>query len=344
VSAYRRYFGSWSAALAELGLKPWGSRRYTNDELVGMLRDLADDLGHAPTHSELKARDELPASSTFRRRFGSWRGALQAAGLCPAPSAALHLSPSNRGYDCEMLLDELREIVEELGRAPVIRELPKFGAAGKSTYQRYFGSWSAALKQLGVEPAVRRYTRDELLDALHDLANDLGRSPYVSEMDARHDLPASDTFKTRFGSWNDALAEAGLPVHAQKEVYDRDTLLEQLRGAVEQLGRVPAVRELRELGCADYTTYRSHFGSWKAALKELGLEPHGSPRYGSEELLRMLRDLARELGHVPSGPELDAQEGLPAAVTYGSRFGSWNNALREAGLTPRYPSPKTEDS
>jgi len=43
------HFGSWHAALAEIGLQPQvGNKLYERDELLDILRHLAEDLGHPP--------------------------------------------------------------------------------------------------------------------------------------------------------------------------------------------------------------------------------------------------------------------------------------------------------
>jgi hypothetical protein len=61
----------------------------------------------------------------------------------------------------------------------------------------------------------------------------------------------------------------------------------------------------------------------------------GNTRYERDELLDVLRDLDRALGHPPSQAELRERERLPHPSTYKYRFGSWNKALEAAGLTPR---------
>ncbi len=82
---YIRYFGSWRAALAEVGLKPHRSKKYVyeREELLDMLRALANELGHTPTTPELMERDDLPHPTTFVQRLGGWNKGLEEAGLTP---------------------------------------------------------------------------------------------------------------------------------------------------------------------------------------------------------------------------------------------------------------------
>ena len=97
------------------------------------------------------------------------------------------------------------------------------------------------------------------------------------------------------------------------------------------------MRELREFEGPDPTTYAAHFGSWRAALAEVGLEPRTSRRYESDELLQILRELAEELGHTPTIADLQARKELPSPYTYRDRLGRWNEALGQARLRPRHP-------
>jgi hypothetical protein len=177
----------------------------------------------------------------------------------------------------------------------------------------------------------QRYSQQQLIEKLQEMAARLGRSPTSVEATADPDVPSHTTYVKHFGSWTAALRAAGLPVVG----YDRETLLEMLREAIAELGRTPVGRELAELGLPWAATYAKHFGSWAAALAELGLEPKGNTRYGRDELLDVLRDLDVELGHAPSQAELRERERLPHPSTYKYRFGSWNKALEAAGLTPR---------
>jgi hypothetical protein len=53
-------------------------------------------------------------------------------------------------------------------------------------------------------------------------------------------------------------------------------------------------------------------------------------RYTDEQLLAILQARTHELGRVPTQTEI-----RPSYAAYVYRFGSWANAIRAAGLTPR---------
>src|SRR5207302_7910797 len=59
------HFGSWNAAKREAGLVP---RRFaTREELVGLLRELGEELGRLPTAKDLERRRRSPSSEPSDR-------------------------------------------------------------------------------------------------------------------------------------------------------------------------------------------------------------------------------------------------------------------------------------
>lgn len=76
---YQNRFGSWEAALEAAGFEPTGMI-YSEEKLLADLREMGQELGRPPSSGEM--RTEGPHSAkTYQRRFGSWAGALDAAGF-----------------------------------------------------------------------------------------------------------------------------------------------------------------------------------------------------------------------------------------------------------------------
>ena len=320
---------------------------YTDEFLLGILRNLADELGHVPTSHELRDRRDLPNPATYIRKFGSWRNTLARLGMeSRADSAYL--------TDAE-LLDALRDLAAELDRPPTVQELmarPDLPASG--TYVHRFGGWSNALEAAGLDARYRRplaYTDKQLLDALRNLAAKLGRTPAGRELLGRRGLPSPSTYQRRFGSWNNALDAAGLEPKQRRRspgqaggdritmpsLYTDDLLLGILRDLADELGHAPTCRELLERrDLPNPATYIARFEGWNNALKAAGLKaryPRHAPVYSDEELIKALRTLADELDRAPTVQEMLARD-LPRPATYVNRFGSWNAALEAAGLEP----------
>jgi hypothetical protein len=74
------HFGSWNAAKRAAGLVP---RRFaTREELVGLLRDLGEELGRPPTARDIdEHKGRLPSKSLYWHTFGSLTNALRDAGF-----------------------------------------------------------------------------------------------------------------------------------------------------------------------------------------------------------------------------------------------------------------------
>lgn len=171
--------------------------------LIDALQSLADDLGRPPTRNEMNNSGRFSATPYYRE-FGSWPAALKAADLEPQ---------YRQDISDEELLAELARLADELGHDPRQVDMEEHGQFDPTTYSRRFGSWLDARNQAGLSGQETkpkgRYSRTNLLVALHILAADLGRPPTQNDMDERG-LYSRSVYYDRFGSWNNALEEAGL--------------------------------------------------------------------------------------------------------------------------------------
>src|SRR6187551_4070352 len=81
-------------------------------------------------------------------------------------------------YSNEDILEQLRASAERLGRSPTMREFEQDAetTVHPQTVIQHFGSWNDAKRQAGLVP--RRFaTREELLDQLRALGEEIGRVP-----------------------------------------------------------------------------------------------------------------------------------------------------------------------
>ena len=81
-TALNRYSGIRLAVPLRLaGLEPAPTRKYSDADLIDYLNLLAQKLKRTPEQVDMNAAVGLPEATVYRRRFGSWRGALKQAGL-----------------------------------------------------------------------------------------------------------------------------------------------------------------------------------------------------------------------------------------------------------------------
>lgn len=239
--------------------------RYTDEELLDGIRTLADDLGRQPTLSEYRERGPHGATTLFGR-FGSWRGAIAAAGFDPR-------DPTSE-VTVEQLLAELRRLGTRKGRRPTAAEMDAEGAHAVATYRRRFGTWSNALEAAGYEPIrLGRATEAELIRELRRV-NDVCEHPPPSfaQMD-RLGMYAPRTYVRRFGSWNAAVEAAGFQPRGPRGTIPDAELLADLRRVADRVGRRPVVADLREHGAYALATYQRRFGSWGNALEKAFGDP-----------------------------------------------------------------------
>jgi hypothetical protein len=101
------HFGSWNAAKRAAGLVP---RRFaTREELLGLLRELGDELGRPPTARDIDERKgRMPSKSLYWHTFGSLSTALREAGF-DVPVGEERL---------ERAVEQGTRLARELGRLP----------------------------------------------------------------------------------------------------------------------------------------------------------------------------------------------------------------------------------
>jgi hypothetical protein len=151
-----------------------------------------------------------------------------------------------RRYTDEDILDELRAAAERLGRSPTMREFARDPEAGvhPQTVIEHFGTWNAAKRAAGLYP--RRFlTREELLEQLRALGEELGRIPTARDLGARRrSLPSASLYAHTFGSLANALREAGFEVLKGEERLER--AVEQGAAIARRLGRLPKMADWAE--------------------------------------------------------------------------------------------------
>lgn len=146
---------------------------------------------------------------------------------------------------------------------------------------------------------------------------------------------ASKTYGNRFGSWNNALEAAGLQTGTNdpdgRPSTPEEDLLTDLKSVADIVGETPSEREYSNHGKYSVKTYCKRFAGWNAALLAAGFEPNVEMNLSEEELISALQGFAEKLGRPPTADEMD-RSGPYTSDSYKRAFGTWNRALRQAGL------------
>jgi hypothetical protein len=167
------------------------------------------------------------------------RGSLR---IDEAELAAFRAGLRRRYTDAE-ILDELRAAAARLGRSPTMREFAQDPEARvhPQTVIEHFGTWNSAKRAAGLFP--RRFlTRDDLLDQLRALGDELGRTPSARDLAARRRaLPSASLYAHTFGSLANALREAGFEVLQGEERLERAIV--QGAELARVIGRLPKMAD-----------------------------------------------------------------------------------------------------
>lgn len=74
---------------------------WTEDQLIDWLIQYSDEFGRLPRSKDVNEHPGMPHSSTYARRFGSWKAALRA-----AESRIQLLNAEHGGYDYRLEIEE----------------------------------------------------------------------------------------------------------------------------------------------------------------------------------------------------------------------------------------------
>lgn len=193
---------------------PNGRKAYTeltDEDLLGVLRDRAAELGHSPSQKEVF----WVWREYIKMRFKKWPYALILAGLPKgAGSGGLTLERVQQNEaKKEEIIQKLQSYAKELGRLPHPNDLPnimedlhtiKCGwnevilAAGLD--QEFFKKYTLCILD-DLEPEYR-----VMLEKISELAHELGRAPRRHEVDQEDKQRLVD----RCGTWRNALHQIGL--------------------------------------------------------------------------------------------------------------------------------------
>ncbi len=121
--------------------------------------------------------------------------------------------------------------------------------------------------------------------------------------------------------------------------FTKEQLIENLQKVATSLGHTPTIKEFNvhpDRICSSSTfTYKGYFKSWTKALQAAGLKPVRTRGITKEDLIKLLHDITKQLGYVPSMYKFLKTQNLFAHSNkhmFKKRFGSYPNLLKAAGL------------
>lgn len=179
------------------------------------------------------------------------------------------------------------------------------------------------------------YTKEDIIKSIQTLAQELGKTPSLTDYNNHKCKPTGPIIINRFGSWNEALLAAGFTEHSY---LTKEQLLELLQNYYKEHNNTPSTREFdSDKKYPNVVTYKRHFGSWNNALELAGLplkQRKPKTKYSKEYMITCIKNYIQKYKKIPIQKEFDADKDFPSATTVVKYCGSWEAAIREAGYTP----------
>ena len=127
-----------------------------------------------------------------------------------------------------------------------------------------------------------KYTRQELINELYRVYNELGRVPKSSDMLVSKGRIGIDQYYIEFGTWSIALQEAGFKLNKVRK-YTQKMIIDAFHKFVHDFDKIPTCKDFdNTYGYPSPTTVAQIYGTWNNALQIAGLNIHKSWHKNSE--------------------------------------------------------------
>jgi 5-methylcytosine-specific restriction endonuclease McrA len=181
------------------------------------------------------------------------------------------LSLDNHGVADDVLLDDVRRIARSHQKDSISQDgYSQHGRFHAKTLVKRFGSWNKVLELSGLriqKPGTLK-SEDCVADLRH-VAAKLERPTITMEEYRKLGSFTARPFYRLFGSWANALQEAGLEVSSgYRAPKDDEELHQNMESVWRTIGKQPKRSDMRKpLSQVSADTYCRRFGSWRKALE-----------------------------------------------------------------------------
>lgn len=127
----------------------------------------------------------------------------------------------------EKLKEDIQRVYSKLDEPPSESQYAEHGKYSVSVVRNRFGRFTKGREAAGIpNPDMRggqnRIERDDLLEAIHKLADELGREPTSNDMRDKGRY-GTKAYRREFGSWTEAILEAGYtPYRPASDIAERE--------------------------------------------------------------------------------------------------------------------------
>ena len=176
---------------------------YSDEAILAELRRVAESLNGQRLTIERFNSISRVRSSTVRRHFGSWKAALDKAGV------GEEIAPRFRVPSRDQVIQALRDFAAENPGISATRDrIGKILGFHPGSFAKRFGKWDKLLSEVGMEPVPlgRRYTDEECYENTLTLWTHYGRQPHFGDLKRPPSTVGPKAYVRRWGGWRAALS------------------------------------------------------------------------------------------------------------------------------------------
>lgn len=255
--AAQTHCGSWRQAVLDAGLTTRSYRRWSRERVIKELQ-----AWYRVSSQEAALQDNGLASAAARY-FGTWRQALQAAGLAPKRF---------RKWTKQRVIVAIQD--RHIRGLPIHRIERKHRSLVTAA-RHYFGGWKNALEAagLGDHHESTRPPRDWSSQTVVAEIQAFYRQGGAVTTVWKKDPTLYSAAKKQFGSWRSALQAAGF--RPSRRVWSKQEIVDEIRDRCRQRqslsSGIPANKNLAAAAIR-------YFGTWQGALQAAGINRTKSKR------------------------------------------------------------------
>lgn len=247
------------------------SKKYSKEELIEMV----NDFDNIPTQKEFSKENSI-SPSTIYRYFDSWNDLLL--------KSNFKSINETKEYDEREILDEIQKVCNNFfnGFGCSSRDFNKYSEINDDTVANHFGSWNKGLRKAGFKPVQRRnISNEELLEELKRIAEEYcpeRPNSFKHKTFVEHGKYSSSIYKSRFGTFNNAMEKVGLKPRTKSQV-EKEFLINEIKRVSREFcdGQRPTQSDINKYGKFSNITYYNKFNSWNQAIEEAGFNVYTHP-------------------------------------------------------------------
>jgi len=354
-AAYKKhYFGNWENAIRAAGLdyeaiKALGKskvnvgRKWTKEQIIDEIQKLAEKGVHLNFQYMRKHYNPLLCAACKKYNFGSWKNAIEAAGL---DYDEINKYAKRKHWTKTGIIEEIKKLYNDGENLQYMKIKSKYQALCVAA-AREFGNWGNAVNAAGINyddyRAQRKpWTKEKIVNRILELYKK-GEDLSHSNIQKKYNYLLMAASKPRlFNGWRYAVEAAGInydDYYKKKPpgYWTKSRIIETIKEWYE-MGKDLSISQINQTHSSFSTTASNMFGSWKNAIEAAGLDYDEINRYSdreswtTEKILNTIIELYNSGEDLTSAYNFKFRPTLYYAVYDDPNLGSWSKAIAKAGL------------